>query len=174
MRRYFALRTLLFLAVFMVFHNLYVWSPNLLTRIFSGSEEVFIEHAKIGMWTATILAIGEYVFGRARGHWEEAEKVGSFVSAQGLAVSFLPWIMFIFWYTVPTWIGPLPSVAWDIIYSIAMTAWLGLLIAIIGQEFRKVKFSPGMQVLVLVMYLLALFLLVTFSFRTPWAPFFST
>ena len=174
MRRYFALKTILFLAIFMILHNLFGWSPNLLTRIFGGGDEVFIEHAKTGVWAATILAIGEYLYGRTRGHWKDAENRGAFVMSQGLVITFLPWMMFIFWYIAPTWIGPLPSITWDIIYSIAVTAWLGLVVAFIGQEFQRLDFSRALQVLILVMYLLTVLLLTTFSYRTPWAPFFPT
>jgi hypothetical protein len=172
MEKYIILRGFLFLAVFLVLHRLYHWSPNLLTQIFCGTDETFIEHAKLGAWAATFLALGEYLFRRLAGSPDPALAGGSYLIAQGLAVTFLPWMMFVFWYPVPTWVGKLPSVAWEIGYSIIVTGWLGILLGILGVEFSGFAFSRLVQTLIIVLYVLTMLLLTTFSFRIPWAPFF--
>ena len=54
-KNYMYLRGLVFLIIFLILHYLYEWFPNIITQIFSGTDESLYQHLKIGFYDYLIL-----------------------------------------------------------------------------------------------------------------------
>lgn len=160
-------KALVFQVLFVFLHFAYDWFPNQLVAVFSGTSEAFVQHAKIGFWAYSLACLLEYALRRKR-----LIAVGGFVLARLLACVMLPWLMFLLWYVVPSFRGPMPSVALEIIYANLVTFAVGVITVLLERDFDRVAFSPAVRGVIALLYLLSAVLLTTFTFRLPWADFF--
>jgi hypothetical protein len=162
-------KALAFLAVFVVLHFAYDWVPTPLVAVFSGTNESFVQHAKIGFWSYSLLSMGEYLVRR-----KHISRMGSLACSRLLSTIFLPWAMFLLWYSAPELIGRLPGRTADIVYSNVITVVLVLLLGVLEWDTERVVYSGAARAILIALYLLSAALLVAFTFRAPipWADFF--
>jgi hypothetical protein len=160
-------KALAFQLLFVILHFAYDWFPSPVVAAFSGTNEAFVQHAKIGFWAYSLACLLEYALRRKR-----ISSLGSFTSARLLACVMLPWIMFLLWYVVPSFRGPMSTDTLEIIYANIVTFGVGLAAATLERDLDRVSFSLAGRGIIVLLYLLAAVLLTTYTFRLPWADFF--
>ena len=97
------IRSFIFLCLFEALHYSYDLVPSTFFQIFSGINESFFQHWKIGYYSYIILSIGEYLIFQKRIPDENKEK---FIYSHLLSAIILPMIIFIIWYIAPAIYGP--------------------------------------------------------------------
>lgn len=164
---YVIVKSLIFLALFVILHFAYSWLPQPWVAVFSGTDESFFQHAKMGFIAYSLLSLGEFLIFRKR-----IANFDGFVFSRMISAVISPWVMFLTWYLVPALAGkPLP-VSLEIVYAIAMTLLLGIVLAIIERDVEKVRFSAIAKALILLLYISSWALFIAFTFKLPWADFF--
>jgi hypothetical protein len=152
---------------FVVLHFAYRWFPRGIVAVFSGTNEAFVQHAKIGFWAYSLVCLLEYALRRRR-----IASASRFAYARLLACVMLPWIMFLLWYIAPSFRGPMSSAALEIIYANIIIFGVGLAAVGFERDAERLEFSPPVRGTIVLLYLLAAVLLTTYTFRLPWADFF--
>ena len=135
---------------------------------FSGINESFLQHAKIGFVAYSLTSLGEYLL---RGRRQPNPK--AFFNARVMTTLILPWIMFIVWYTVPAFYGhPMPTVAAEVVYANFTLLIVGAILAFIEVDLEKVTLSMMKEKILWFLCALTLVELVIFTFNIPWEDFF--
>jgi hypothetical protein len=163
------MKALAFLAVFVVLHFAYDWLPSPFVAVFSGTNESFVQHAKIGFWSYSLVCVGEYLVRRKR-----ITTPRQFAGSRLLSTIFLPWTMFLLWYSAPELIGRLPGRTADILYSNIVSVALVLVLGVLEWDSERAAYSRATLVILVALYILSAALLVAFTYRVPvsWADFF--
>ena len=65
-KTYISVRGLIYIPIFLLLHYSFEWFPNLLTQIFSGTEESVFQHCKVGFYAYLILIVLEYAVFRKK------------------------------------------------------------------------------------------------------------
>lgn len=161
------LKVLGYLLIFVILHFLYNWFPSPLTAVFSGLDESFIQHAKVGFFAYSLVNIFEFILSRQKG-----KPALHFWEVRLLSTTLLPWWMFLLWFSYPTFGGRFPAVWIDILYANLVNGILAVGLVLFEKQLEKQEFSSLLRVWVVLFYLLSLALLVQFTFHLPWADFF--
>lgn len=163
-----ALKTALYLGVFVALHYSYEWYPAGWLRVFSADSECFIQHAKIGMFAWLLSSLVEYA-GRRR----QLARLDGLLYSRMAAVVLLPWLMFLIYYIGPAFYGkPMPNDAIETVYAILCSILLGLLLGLLELEMETYSFSKFTRWLIAALFLLSFALMISFTYRVPWAGFF--
>lgn len=164
---YLVVKSLIFLVLFVILHFAYDWLHQPWLAAFSGTDESFFQHAKMGFIAYSLLSLGEFLIFRKR-----IGNLSGFAFSRMVSAVISPWVMFLTWYLVPAVVGkPLPN-SLEIVYAIAMTLLLGILLIIIERDVEKVHFSVAARVVILLLYASSWALFIAFTFKLPWADFF--
>ncbi len=161
-------KVLIFWVLFLILHFAYGWFPNPVVAVFSGINESFLQHAKIGFISYSIASVIEYfLYGKA------SKSPGDFFFARVLTSLILPWIMFAVYYIAPAFYGkPMPTIPLEIIYANIVLLIIGVILAEFERDLKTTSFSAFNRVILPVLWALCLVEMVMFTFQIPWVDFF--
>jgi hypothetical protein len=156
-----------FLIIFSGLHFLFDWLPLPVVAVFAGTNESFLQHAKIGFWAYSLTSAGECLLFRHR-----FTNLAGAIYARLLAIVLLPWIMFVLWYSGPALLGSLPSSAFELVYSIVITYGSAVALVFFERSWGRLTFSSSVRLLIILLFLLCILELSVFSFHLPQEDFF--
>ena len=169
-KSYLFIRSFIYLCIFDFLHYCYDWFPNIFFQIFSGVNESFFQHWKIGYYAYIILTIGEFLI-----FWKKIADEGKekFIYSHLFSAIILPMMIFIIWYTVPAIYGQI-TVFWiEVVYSIAACYISVLLVSIIEQNFMEIPYNRSLKIIIWILNLLLIIQFTIFSFKLPWVDVFA-
>jgi hypothetical protein len=133
-----------------------------------GTNESFLQHAKIGFVAYSLTSLGEYLLIGRRQPDPKA-----FFNARVMTTLVLPWIMFVVWYTLPAFYGhPMPSVAAEVIYANITLLIVGIVLLFIESDLEKLSLSLFKEKVLWFLWALSLVEMILFTFNIPWEDFF--
>lgn len=158
----------IFWVLFLILHFSYDWIKTPFVAVFSGTNESFMQHAKIGFLAYTLASVVEFfVWGT------QAANPGSFVYARVVTSMALPWVMFIVYYTAPAFYGkPMPTIPLEIVYANIILLVIGVILALFEPGLETITYSLRGEIILWVLWVLGFVEMVIFTFRPPWADFF--
>jgi hypothetical protein len=161
---------LIFLFFFAIFHFLYTLFPSPITRVLGGVDESIFQHMKMGVLAFIVVSVLEMIILKKR-----ITNYAQFSFSRLLACTILPWVIFVLWYSVPTLLGhPLSPLAIELSYSLVITFIVGVVCIKLAWDFEQIHFSMFSKVLIIIMFVILIYLLVSFSLITPIENFFRT
>lgn len=169
-KTYLLIRSFVYLCIFDFLHYCYDWFPNVFVQIFSGINESFFQHWKIGYYAYIILTIGELIIFRKKIAEEGKEK---FIYSHLLSAIILPMIVFIIWYIAPAVYGPIPVFWIEIVYSILACYISVLIMSIIEQYLKEIDYRMPLKIIIWILNLLLIMQFTIFTFKLPWADVFA-
>ncbi len=163
--RYIFLKTIVFHLFFLLLHFAHDWLPYKgVTVIAAGSESV-MQHMKVAFFAWTFASLGELALRRRA--WRQ-------VLDANLLISLLaPWAMFLWYVADALGMQPLPSVALEVAYANVVLFVAGLGLSTLARDLVSATFSRGARGVMIAFYLTFAFLLIAFTFKTPWGGFFT-
>ncbi len=160
-------KMLVFWAVFMLMYGVYRFLPVFPLSLICAINESNYQHYKAGFFAWIIASLIEYVVMRRRLVGRE-----QFAYSRLAAATFLPWFIFVVWYTVPALYGRWSQVAFEILYANIVTLIVGLFVAVFEQAFAQACLTRGLKAVIVILALLALLEYQIFTVRLPWADVF--
>ncbi|MHA1518931.1 MAG: DUF6512 family protein [Promethearchaeota archaeon] len=170
-KKYYLIRCIAFLQLFLILHYAYDFAPegflkNLL-GIFSGTQESIFQHMKIAFYAYILLFLIEYpVF---RGQIQNPSK---YFYSNLLATIFLPWLIFIVYYSLLAFTGRLYPVVIEIVY--ANIAVLGVLYitTTLQQKFISIEYTKEIKVMIIFLMVCMISQFTIFTLEIPELGFF--
>jgi hypothetical protein len=164
----FLIKILSFWLLFVVLHFGYDWFQHPLVAVVSGTNESFLQHAKIGFIAYSLVSAVEYgVYGRRQ------VNARGFLNARVLTSLMLPGLMFVLWYLAPAFYGkPMPNDAAEIFYASLILLGMAAILIAYERDLEKLILTVWKERMLWVLWLLALLEMVLFTFNLPWADFF--
>jgi len=169
-KAYLLIRSFIYLSIFELLHYSYDLFPNIFTQIFSGINESFFQHWKIGYYSYIILTIGEILIFRKKIAEESKEK---FIYSHLLSAIILPMIIFIIWYIAPAVYGPIPVFWIEIVYSILACYISILIVSILEQYLKEINYRTPLKIIICILNSLLIMQFTIFTFKLPWADVFA-
>lgn len=160
-------KVLAFYAVFMLMYALYRFFPLPLFDLFCGVCESNFQHYKAGFFAYLIVSLLEYLLARRR-----MGNRNRFIFSRLAATTFLPWVMFILWYTGPAIFGRLPSIPLEILYANLITLLVGLFTVVLERSYESAAPSHPAWLALIVLFSLSIFIFIVFTYQLPWADVF--
>jgi hypothetical protein len=159
---------------FLFLHYAYEFFPILPFKVFSGIDESFFQHAKVGFFAYLVVTLIEYLVRRKRPVAEGGiENVGSFAFSRLFSLTILPWFIFIAWFAAAAFYGRLPTVFLEILYSNIALLLAGSCVLVMENGMEGIAYSKGFKAMILSLFALSVLYYVIFTFRLPWADFFA-
>jgi hypothetical protein len=161
-------KVLIFWGLFLILHFAYDWMQNPIIAVFSGINESFLQHAKIGFISYSIASLIEFfVYGK------KTEQPRAFFYSRVFTSMILPWVMFAVYYIAPAFYGrPMPTIPLEIIYANIVLLIIGVILALFELDLEKISFSRFNRIILLILWALCLVEMVLFTFQLPWVDFF--
>jgi hypothetical protein len=161
-------KVLIFWGLFLILHFAYDWFQNPVVAVFSGINESFLQHAKIGFISYSAASLIEFfMYGKKTGQPRE------FFYSRVFTSMILPWVMFAVYYIAPAFYGrPMPTIPLEIIYANIVLLIIGVIQALFELDLQKIPFSRSNRIILLILWVLCLVEMVLFTFQIPWVDFF--
>ncbi|MFX1274158.1 MAG: DUF6512 family protein [Promethearchaeota archaeon] len=160
-------KAIVFLLLFMLFHYLYDWFPNIIIAIFSGTNESIYQHMKIGFYVYIFLSIIEYVI--FRNQIEDKEK---FLFSRLLSTFLIPY-MSMFFYLIGSMFGdPITILALEAIYSILMCFISVFPVLILEKWYEKFEYNLLVKIVIIILIIISIAEFGVFTFKSPWYDIF--
>lgn len=157
-------KAIVFHLIFLALHFAYDWLPYSWVAAIGARGEAVMQHMKIAFFAWTLTALGELTLRPARRRR---------VFDANLLVNLLaPWAMFLWYLASALYGGPLPTTALEIVYANAILFLAGLGLSLLAYDLESAVFSRATRAVMAVFYGCLVYLLVTFTFKTPWGGFF--
>ena len=166
-KTYISVRGLIYIPIFLLLHYSFEWFPNLLTQIFSGTEESVFQHCKVGFYAYLILIVLEYAVFR-----KKIKETTKYWWSRLLGAFLIPWVIFVIWFSAPAVYGFIPILWLEILYANICTYLTILGISIIERNFEELNFSRAMKTCLIILLLILIMEFTIFSFKLPWADMF--
>lgn len=163
--RYIFLKTITFHLFFLLLHFVYDWLPYQGVTVIAASGESVMQHMKVAFFAWTLASLGELAL--RRGMWRRA------FDANLLINLLAPWAMFLWYIASALGLQPLSSVAVEIVYANLILFIAGLGLSTLARDLASATFSRAARGVMIAFYLAFAFLLITFTFETPWGGFFT-
>lgn len=162
------IKLVIFWVLFLILHFSYDWVKNPVVAVFSGTNESFMQHAKIGFFAYALASVTEFFL------WgSQAANPESFLYARVVTSMALPWVMFIVYYTAPAFYGkPMPTIPLEIVYANIILLVIGLILALFEPGLETITYSLHGKIILWALWILGFAEMVIFTFRPPWADFF--
>jgi hypothetical protein len=151
---YLLLKSLIFLLVFTVLHFAYDWLHQPWVAVFSGTDESFFQHAKMGFISYSLISLVEFFILRKR-----INSTTGFIFSRMLSAIISPWVMFLTWYILPAIIGKALPTGLEIGYALFMTLLLGSLLILLERDTEKIEYSAAGRIIIGLLYISSWFLL---------------
>lgn len=166
--RYIVLKSLIFLGVYTALH---FGGHVQHLPVFAVSESPW-EHLKIGFYAASLLVLLEAIW---LGIKREVFSWGRFFSSRLTGVLIIPVLLFLLFYlSVALW-GRITPDWLQITYAVAITLASGLTAAYVENEFLDFRWEhkPFLLLLTVIIYFIALYLFIQFTYHLPYYPMFT-
>jgi hypothetical protein len=152
---------------FLLLHFSYGTFPSLFFRIIAEANETVFLHMKMLFMAYSIVSLAEIGLRRIR-----IKSTSTFLTSRALIAVAYPWLTITFWFLA--WaLNVQLSFFWELIYANAMVA-LGIYLALRVEElFDDVEFRPALKWIILLVFVIAVFVYVSFSLNPP-IHFFTT
>jgi hypothetical protein len=162
------IKIIIFWVLFLLLHFSYDWFKNPVIAVISGTNESFMQHAKIGFLAYSLASLAEFLL------WgNQLANPRSFIDSRILTSLILPWVMFIVYYIAPAFYGKaMPTIPLEIIYANIVLLVIGVLLALFENNLGNVIFSPHNEMVLWGLWALGFVEMAIFTFRPPWADFF--
>jgi hypothetical protein len=159
---------------FLILHYAYDFFPILPFRLFSGIDESFFQHAKIGFFAYLVVDLVEYLLRRGRPAGEGGiESLESFAYSRLFSLTILPWFIFFTWFAAAAFYGRLPTVFLEILWSNIALLLAGIGVLVVEHSLEGIAYSKGFKVVILALLCLSVLYYIIFTFRPPWTDFFA-
>ena len=156
-----------FWAVFMVLYLAYRFFPVFPLCLICGTVESIFQHAKAGFYSYLIVSAVEYAAVRSR----IADR-GRFLFSRMSATVFLPWVIFLLWYTVPAIVGRFPDNVHEIVYANIVTYLVGVVVVVLEGGWQRATYDGRLRALLIALFLISILLNTIFTYRLPWTDVF--
>jgi len=162
------IKIVIFWVLFLILHFSYDWIKNPIVAVFSGTNESFMQHAKIGFVAYSLASVVEFfLWGNQPGN------PGSFLYSRMITSLALPWVMFIVYYIAPAFYGkPMPTIPLEIVYANIILLIIGVILASFEAGLATITFSTRSGIILWILWVLGFVEMAIFTFRPPWADFF--
>lgn len=161
------IRSAIFLGLFLMLHYFYDFFPNIITELFSGTDESLYQHLKIGFYAYLILFLLELIMFR-----KQVENLDSFIFSRLLSTVLIPWMIFILWFIGPAVYGKFTSLVADVIYANIITYSSLAIISVFERWYEQLEYPPSIKILILVLIGLSILEFTIFTFNLPWHDMF--
>jgi hypothetical protein len=152
---------------FLLLHFSYETFPSLFFRIIAEANETVFLHMKMLFVAYSVVSLVEFVLRRT-----QIKSPGTFFASRALIAVAYPWLTITVWFLAWALKVQLPFF-WELIYANAMVA-LGIYLAIRMEElFDDVEFRPALKWMILLVFVITMFVYVSFSLNPP-IHFFTT
>lgn len=151
---------------FIVLHYAYNWLPNPVTAIFSGTNEAFIQHAKICFFAYTFVNLGEWLLCRPKINI-------NFIFARIWSSLLLPALMAIVWFSAPGFYGRLANDAVEAIFANIALLVSAICLFSLESVLENAPQTRLFRMIGTALWLLAGTLFILFTFRLPWVDVFA-
>ncbi|HMM27590.1 MAG TPA: hypothetical protein PKD46_05075 [Aggregatilineaceae bacterium] len=163
--RYIFLKTITFHLFFLLLHFAHDWLPYKGVTVIAASSESVMQHMKVAFFAWTLASLGELALRRRA--WRRG------FDANLLTNLLAPWAMFLWYVADALGLQPLPTVALEIAYANVVLFVAGLGLSTLGRDLASATFSRAARGAMIAFYLAFAFLLIVFTFETPWGGFFT-
>ncbi len=161
------LKTLAFWGVFMALYGAYKFFPVFPLSLIAGINESNFQHYKAAFFAYLIVNLLEYAWKRRKLADREP-----FVFSRLMATVFLPWIIFLIWYTAPALIGRWANNVYEIVYANLIVLMVGACTVILEAGLEKMPYGRAQKAVLIALFLISLVLYIVFTYRLPWADVF--
>ena len=152
---------------FLLLHFSYETFPSLFFRIVAEANETVFFHMKMLFVAYSAVSIVEFIVRRTR-----IKSAGSWFAGRALIAVAYPWLTITFWFLAWALNIHFP-LFWELIYANFMIV-LGIYLALRMEElFEDVEFRPALKWMILLMFVISVFVYVSFSLNPP-VLFFTT
>jgi len=161
---------LLFWVIFMLFYGLQKIAPFFPVTLFTAIDESNFQHYKATFITYFLTCLVEYLVFR-----KKLPNKTSFWYSRLMMTVFIPWLVFLTWYTMPALLGgkALPNVVLEIVFANVAALAVGMVAALLERGFATMTFSKGTKVVVWVFFIISITIYTLFTFYLPWADVFT-
>jgi hypothetical protein len=154
-------------AGFLFLHFSYGMFPGFFFRLVAEANETVFLHMKMLFLAYTLVTLAEFVVWRGR-----IKSASSFLTGRALIAVAYPWLTITFWFLAWALNIHFPLV-WELIYSNVMIL-LGIYLAVRLEELVDgLEFRPALKWMILLVFVFAVFVYVSFSLNPP-IHFFTT
>lgn len=157
-------KTIVFHLIFLVLHFAHDWLPYTWVTVVGARGESVMQHMKVAFFAWTLAALGELALRRTQRR--------RIFDANLLASLLAPWAMFLWYLASALYGGQLPSTALEIVYANVILFLAGLGLSLLAYDLEGHLFARATRLVMIIFYGCLVYLLVTFTFETPWGGFF--
>ncbi len=162
------LKTLAFWLGYIALHYAYDFIPVGAIALFSGTDESFFQHQKIGFFTYALVCVGEYAIRR-----KQIESTETFVYTRLFTTMLAPWFIFILWFTGPAYVGELPTVFLEVLYSNVIVILVGRALLAVERALDQLTFDRSFKLVTATLFAISVSLFLIFTQRLPWCDVFA-
>jgi hypothetical protein len=161
---------LLFWLIFMLFYGLQKIAPFFPVTLITATNESNFQHYKATFITYFLTCLVEYLVFRKR-----LTNKSTFWYSRLLTTVFIPWLVFLAWYTMPALLGgkALPNTALEIVFANVIAIAVGIVAVVFERGFETISYSKGLKAAIWIFITLSILLYTLFTFYLPWADVFT-
>jgi hypothetical protein len=157
-----------FQLVFLILHYSYQWFPNVLTRLFSATDESVYQHMKVAFFAYIPIILGEYGLRR-----KSLPSPSAFDYARVFSLVILPLVMMVYFLFSPAFFVKIESIPLEIVFAnLALLATSGS-VFLIEDHFERAAPGRALKIILIILFLLTLSEFLIFTGRLPWFDIFA-
>lgn len=160
-------KAFLYLGIYSVLHFGYELTRLSFLKPICGTSESVFEHLKMGFFAYLFASLIECAFSVPN-----RRKV-NFLSSRILSTFLVPWVIFSTWYLGPALWGKTSSLLLELSWALGVTFYSGIVGVLLERETERIQFTPKTRVLLFLLFGIALFLFVRFTYVLPWIDVFA-
>ena len=154
-------------AIFLILHYAYDFFPNSFVALLSGINESMFQHMKIGFFSYGLASAIELTWlGRTK-------KISGVLFIRLFTTTLLPWIMMLIYYVPVAFFGEIDSYVLEIVIANTVLILTALQTVLLEQDFDRMNVSFKFKVLSSLVFVIAGFLFIFFTFQLPWFDVFA-
>lgn len=160
------IKSLLYLAIFVVLHFGYDLTHWAFLTPFCGINESVFQHLKMAFWAYLLASLIEY-FVVIR----KFSKRKTFWYPRFLSTIIVPWFVVLIWYLAPALFGRVESLTLEVLWAIFTTYFSGVMGGIIEKNIEE-GVTLSFKVVILILLIISAFLYIWFTYKPPWIDLF--
>jgi cell shape-determining protein MreD len=153
--------------MFLGLHYAYDFFPTKFVTLFSGVNESVFQHLKIGYFAYILTHLVEYILRKNK------ESTKNFIYARIFSTVLLPWIMFLLFFLPEAVFGKVENVIVEIVLANIVLFLTSVLTIVIERHIEQITPSKSYIWASTVLFLVAGFLFIIYTFRLPWFDVFA-
>lgn len=159
-------KAFLYLGIYSVLHFGYELTRLPFLKPICGTSESVFEHLKMGFFAYLFASLIEYASSALN------RRKANFFSSRILSAFLVPWVIFSTWYLGPALWGKTSSLFFELSWALGVTFYSGIVGVILEKETERIQFTPKARFLLCLLFGIALFLFVRFTYVLPWIDVF--